>query len=206
MLSETLLDASRDLASKLSELLVSPTNGELTRIRVSHLACSVSLEHGHATRMLLVASLVPSGLVVLRAQYEAVVRAVWAMYAATEAQVEKLGATLDVQAEQAAKNLPQVSDMLTALAVTAPPAPYQALANFKDSSWKALSSYAHAGLHPLQRHEAGHPLQLVEQVLKNSNGLSIVAGMQAAVLTGSRELVRKVGALQVTHHTCLPSR
>lgn len=206
MVNEGILEASEDLASKLAEALLAPRYDDSTRNRVSHLACSVSLEHGQASRMLLAAGLVPSGLVVLRAQYEAVVRAVWTLYAAPDAQVEKLGTALGLEAEQAAKNLPQVSDMMTAISIKAPPAPYQALSNFKESSWKALNSYAHAGIHPLQRHESGHPVLLVEQILKNSNGLSVIAGMQAAVLTGSQELVRRIGALQTTHHSCLPSK
>jgi hypothetical protein len=206
MLNEQLLHDSDDLASSLAEVLLAPKYDASTRIRVSHLACSVSLEHSHAARLLLAQSLVPSGLVVLRAQYEALVRAVWTLYAASDAHVEKLSATLDVEAEQAAKNLPLVQDMMTALSTKAPPQALHVLANFKDSSWKALNSYAHAGIHPIQRYEAGHPLELVEQVLKNSNGLAVVAGMQAAVLTGNQELVRRVGLLQASHHACLPAK
>src|SRR6185369_2871796 len=102
------------------------------------------------------------------------------------------------ESEQHAKNLPSVAEMMGALSTKAPPPAYQALANFKESSWKALNSFVHAGIHPLQRQDAGYPVQLVEQILRNCNGLAVVTGMQAAVLTGSQQLVREVGALQRT--------
>src|SRR5438045_5742469 len=109
---EELSRASEDLASTLQALLREPTHNDSIRIRVSHLACGLSLEHSVAARQLLVHALIPSALVVLRAQYEALVRAVWTLYAATDTQIEKLAAALDVDSDQAAKNLPQVRDMI----------------------------------------------------------------------------------------------
>jgi len=128
------------------------------------------------------------------------------LYAATDAQIEKLAAALDVDSDQAAKNLLQVRDMIVSMEKKAPPQAYQTLANFKDASWNALNSYVHAGIHPLQRRTEGYPIQLVEQMLKNSNGLALIAGMQTAVLTGNQQVVRRIGALQESHHSCLPSR
>ncbi len=206
MLDDQLLRDSDDLVTALAEVFTLPKFDESPRHQISHLACRVSFEHGHAARLLLASGLVPSGLVVLRAQYEALVRAVWALYGATDSHIEKLTAGLDVNSEQSAKNLPQVQDMMGTLATKAPPQAYQVLLNFKDNSWKALNSYVHAGIHPLQRHESGYPLELVHQVLKNSNGLALVAAMQGAVLTGNQQAVRHVGTFQETHRTCLPAR
>ena len=93
---------------------------------------------------------------------------------------------------------------MVALSTKAPYPAYQALANFKENSWKALNSFVHAGIHPIQRQESGYPVQLVEQILRNCNGLAVVVGMQAAVLTGSQRLVKQVGAMQTTHAKCLP--
>ncbi len=203
-LGQRILAASEDLAALLAAVLTAPVYDDSQRIRVSHLASSVSLEHSHACRTLLAVGMVPSGLVVHRAQYEAAVRAVWSFYAASEPHVGKLGATLAVEAEQEAKNLPLVAEMMVALSTKAPYPVYQALANFKENSWKALNSFVHAGIHPIQRQESGYPVQLVEQILRNCNGLAVVAGMQAAVLTGSQRLVKQVGAMQTTHAKCLP--
>ena len=188
----------------MAAVLAAPLYDDSQRMRVSHLASSVALEHGTACRSLLAVGLVPSGLVVHRAQYEATVRAVWTLYAASELHIGKLGATLAIEAEQGAKNLPLVAEMMAALATKAPAPAYQALANFKENSWRALNSFAHAGIHPLHRQESGYPVQLAEQTLRNCNGLAVVAGMQAAVLTGRQHLVTQVGALQKTHRQCLP--
>jgi hypothetical protein len=203
-IAENILAASEDLAAQLTAVLEAPLYDDSQRMRVSHLASSVALEHSAACRTLLTVGLVPSSLVVHRAQYEATVRAVWVFYAASELQVGKLGATLAAEAEQEAKNLPLVAEMMTALATKAPPPAYEALANFKENSWRALNSFVHAGIHPLQRQESGYPVQLAEQILRNCNGLAVVAGMQAAVLTGRQHLVSQVGALQTTHRQCLP--
>ncbi len=203
-IDQRILAASEDLAERLAAVLMAPAYDDSQRIRVSHLASSVALEHGNACRMLLAVGMVPSGLVVHRAQYEATVRAVWVLYAASETHVRKLATTLAVEAEQEAKNLPLVAEMMVVLSTKAPPPAYQALANFKENSWKALNSFVHAGIHSLQRQKSGYPVQLVEQILRNCNGLAVVAGMQAAVLTGNQQLVRQVGALQTTHGECLP--
>ena len=45
------------------------------------------------------------------------------------------------------------------------------LTEFRDVQWKALNSYVHAGIHALQRHGSGYPVQLIEQINKSSNGL-----------------------------------
>lgn len=47
-----------------------------------------------------------SAAAVLRLQYEAVLRAAWLLFAASPVQAEKLTRSLDVEAEQAAKNVP----------------------------------------------------------------------------------------------------
>jgi hypothetical protein len=204
-IDQRILAESEDLAARLAAALVIPLFDDSQRIRVSHLASSVALEHSKACRTLLANGFVPSGLVVHRAQYEAAVRAVWVLYAASELQVEKLAATLGVETEQEAKNLPLVADMMAELSSKAPSLAYQTLANFKDSSWKVLNSFVHAGIHPLQRQQSGYPVRLVEQILRNCNGLAVVAGMQAAMLTGNQTLVSEVVALQKTHRECLPS-
>lgn len=203
-IDQRILEASEDLAARLAEVLGVPLYDDSQRTRVSHLASSVAFEHSNACRALLTVGLVPSGLVVHRAQYEATVRAVWSLYAASELQVEKLGATFGIEAEQDAKNLPLVAEMMMALSTKAPPPAYVALANFKENSWRALNSFVHAGIHPLHRQESGYPVPLVEQILRNCNGLAIVGGMQAAVLTGRQHLVGQVGALQTSHRQCLP--
>jgi hypothetical protein len=67
--------------------------------------CSISLGHGRAVRMLLV-EVPPSATALLRSQFEALVRAVWARHAAKESELARLLAPLTQESQQAAKKLP----------------------------------------------------------------------------------------------------
>jgi hypothetical protein len=125
-------------------------------------------------------------------------------YAASEAEVSKLTASLDLESEQAAKNIAQAQHMLEALAKSGPKEAHAALARFKDNSWKALNSYAHAGIHPLRRHADGYPEPLMHSILCNANGLAVMSAMQAAVLSGAQPLQREVLRLAANHPTCMP--
>jgi len=206
MLDSPVFKQSDALEAELRQVFGVPRYDDTPRSHVSHLACSLSIEHWIATRRLLKAGLLPSGLVVHRAQYEAVVRGIWALYAASDAQVEKLTSVLSTESEQASKNLPQVSEMLVALAVKAPSEPVEMLGKFKEASWKALNSYVHAGIHPLQRHSNGYPVPLIEGMTRNANALAVIAAIQAAVLTGSRDVIASVYSLQYGFIDCLPAR
>ena len=174
------------------------------RVRVSALACSMSLEHWDATRLLLMSELLPSALVVHRSQFEALVRSIWILYAATDESISKLAVELTLESEQAAKNLPSVLVMMEAIRAKAPPQAHDVLVRFKDNSWKALNSYAHAGIHPLRRHEQGYPISLITNVFKNTNGLAMVSGMQAVVLAGQQPMQKQILQLASQYPNCLP--
>lgn len=185
-------ERSDALAEAIITVVAHPLFDDSPRIVVSDLLCSLALEHAHSTRLLLSQGLLPSALVVHRAQFEAVVRAVWTLYAASDGQVEKLATELTVDAEQAAKNLPSMTLMMEALAKKAPVNAYTPLHDFKTNNWPALNSYAHAGIHPIARHLEGYPVPLILGVLGNCNGMMVVTAMQSAVLTGIPNLQRRV--------------
>lgn len=175
------------------------------RMQISDVACSLSLEHWHAMRALLELGLLPSALVIHRAQFEALVRSVWLAYAARDEDLAKLTATLSIESEQAAKNMPTTDGMMKHLKEKAPEQAYAALSRFKENSWKALNSYAHAGLHPLRRHEDGYPLALMHNVLCNANGLGVVSCMQAVVLCGAQPLQKQVLEIGSRYPDVMPS-
>ncbi len=129
-----------------------PLVNDTERVQMSDVACSLSIEHWHSVRALLQGALLPSALVVHRAQYESITRSVWLAYAATDENVAKFTAELNLDSEQAAKNTPLVEKMLQQIEVKAPRPASEALARFREHNWKALNSYAHAGIHPLRRH------------------------------------------------------
>lgn len=143
--------------------------------RAAHLA----LEHGVAVRILFGAGASNAACALLRSQYEAALRGAWALYAASNEKVDKLNRPLDLDSEQAAKNLDGPERMLDALKARAgfnqqllglviP------LVEIRETQWKAMNSFVHGGIHPLQRTE-GFPMQLAVQVVRNSNGISHIA-------------------------------
>ncbi|HEX7763604.1 MAG TPA: hypothetical protein VF433_08330 [Cellvibrio sp.] len=137
------------LAEKIQVLIDMPLLNESARIITSDVACSLSFEHWHSVRALLECGLLSSSIVIHRAQFESLVRAVWITYSASEDQIDKLSTDLNLESEQAAKNLPQVAEMIASIGKSGPREAFNALSRFKDNSWKALNSYVHAGIHPI---------------------------------------------------------
>ncbi|MCX7557718.1 hypothetical protein OS187_12980 [Xanthomonadaceae bacterium JHOS43] len=166
----------------------------------------MSIEHSAAFRSLAENRMFASSFVVLRAQFETTLRAVWALYAATDNHISRISARLAEDTEQAAKNLPQVQDMLAAIAgIPNAKVPHDALSEFKGSAWRALNSYTHGGIHPLSRMADGYPLELIFANVKISNALAIVAAMQFCVLTGINGLQKQLIPLNERFHDCLPA-
>lgn len=196
-------DDSERLVAELLQIIDLPTI-DSERVRISDTACSLALEHWHSIRALLAMAMLPSALVIHRAQFEALVRSVWLAYAAREEDLAKLTATLDLESEHAAKNMPTVNEMMQHVQKTAPAPAFDALERFKQHSWKALNSYAHAGIHPLRRHAEGYPSALIHSVLCNANGLGVVACMQAVVLSDEQPLQRQILDIAAKYPGCMP--
>lgn len=200
---DNLFEESERLVVELLQLIDMPILAG-DRVQVSDIACSLSLEHWHSVRALLELGLLPSGLVVHRSQFEALVRSIWLAYAAGEGDLAKLNASLDLESEQAAKNIPTVNVMMQHIQEKAPAPATAALALFKENNWKALNSYTHAGIHPLRRHADGYPESLILGVLCNANGLGVMSCMQAVVLSGQQPLQQQVLAVAAKYPNCTP--
>jgi hypothetical protein len=146
-----------------------------------------------------------SGFVVLRAQYEAVVRAVWALYSASDEHIARISGELNLHNEKDAKSLPQAWEMLASLSsIQIAKVPFNALTEFRDSAWQALNSYVHAGIHPLSRMTGGYPMDLVINNVKVSNALAMLAAMQFCILTGIDGLQKQLSPLHEKFNDCLP--
>ncbi|GLK90006.1 DUF6988 family protein [Pseudomonas turukhanskensis] len=203
-MNKTIFEKSAEMGEELAEYFTLGLYDDSKRIITSGVACSMSLEHWTATLTMLELGLLPSAAVVHRSQFEALLRSVWLLYAASEEQLNKLSEKLTLVTEQGAKNLPQTADMMTALSKTGPVEAYAALNRFKENSWKALNSYAHAGIHPLSRHAEGYPVQLIADLVRNANGLAVMAAMQAVVLSGDQPLQKEVLGVASRHLDCMP--
>lgn len=167
-------------------------------------ACMLSLEHGQVLRASFALDAPRSGSALLRLQYEAVLRAAWLLFAANSGQVAKLAATLDLEAEQAAKNLPGYSDMLSAVVKAVPAGLSAPLAEFNQYSRHALNSFVHGGIHALHRTRHGFPLELGLYVIRHSNGVAHFAFRLLASLSGSQQHMDRITGLYRDFGDCLP--
>ncbi len=181
-----------------------PYDGTPRSIACFSAAC-VALEHGRAVRGLLLEDYPTSALSLTRLQHEALTRAVWILYAASESAVEKLTTPLSREAETAAGKPPMMATMLKELDGKAPAPALDSLRAFKDNNSAALNSFVHGGIHALQRHATGYPPELVLGALRNANGLMLMTAMLLAILAGRQDLVHTVGMLQVKYASDLPT-
>ncbi|PKQ73931.1 hypothetical protein AOX56_21275 [Aeromonas sobria] len=166
--------------------------------------CSISFEHAESAKMLISAGNLTSATGLVRLQYEALVRAMWLLYAATDIDVLKLTSELTQETAHKANRLPMLSEMLDKLQGKAPQEPLNMLREFKEYSWRPLSSFIHGGIHAIDRHSKGYPLPLLEQMVRISNGVSLMVGMLLVILHGGGEQVGKIPRIQREFADCLP--
>lgn len=165
----------------------------------------VSMEHGTALQALIGLGLMPSAFALKRLQFEAVTRSVWMMWAAKDSDVYRIQAPLTLDSEKDASKLAGVTKMLADIAAHAPSGPAQMLVQFKKTSLDSLNSFVHGGIHVLARQAEGYPLQLVEQVVRNSNGLQTMAGMLLAMYGTNPDAAREMSKIQPLFADCLPT-
>jgi hypothetical protein len=164
----------------------------------------VSLEHGRALRRLVGEDLFTSSVSLMRSQFEALTRAAWAVWGATDAEVTRMQAPLTVMTEKDARKLTGLSEMLLMLQGKAPAGLVEMLNVFRDTSLSALNSFVHGGIHVVTRHAVGYPENLVRQVVRNSNGLVTMAGMLLALYGNDNEARARMSKMQPQFADCLP--
>ena len=114
---DRILQRSNALESAIIDLLGADgyrVYDDSTRIAASFAACSVSLEHAQGLRRLIREGLPTSGVSLMRLQHEALMRAVWLLYAASDEAVKKLVTPLTPAAVKVANKLPMLAEMLGA--------------------------------------------------------------------------------------------
>jgi len=173
-------------------ILRHPLYDNSDRIRVAKIMCSVSLEHAESFKILLASRNFTSAISLLRLQFECLVRGMWVLYAASETALGKLTAELNEDSQKRANNLPMLSEMIGQLEKKAPQNAIDPILEFKEYSWKPLSSYVHGGLHAIDRHSKGYPIQILEQALKASNGVNGLVAVFGSILTGQPQLTKEV--------------
>lgn len=200
-----LLQRSAELERALLEVFMLPPANDTARVVASRIMCGVSFEHAESAKILTAATNFTSALGVVRLQYEALLRAFWLLFCASDAVSSKLLKEFSHESMGAGEKLPMQADMMTSLEGKAPASAMLALRSFQSHSWKPLSSYVHGGAHALQRHSNGYPVVLLEQVVKASNGLSTMAANLVLVIAGDEAQRGRMLNLQMQYSDCLPS-
>ncbi len=201
------LNRAEKLFNELSDIVDYPLFEETPRAKLSVTLAASSMQFAAAVRILCAEGLLLGASATLRSQFESLVRCVWAFHRATESQVEKLTADLNSETQQASKNIPLAHDMMIELEK------FPKLANllvslkeFKESSWPALNSFVHSGIHAVHWTKNEAPPQLVDQVFRISNALSLLAYQNVGILTGRPEIQSKIIAVTACYSSCLPIR
>jgi len=199
-----LLSRSSELEKILLPLLKAGLYDNTDRLSVSRTVCGISLEYANSTRVLIEVGNFTSAIGLMRLQYEAIVRAVWLLYAASDIAVSKLAVQLTDESEQKAANMPMLSEMLIQINKKAPKQASQMLHAIKDVSGKAMNSFVHCGIHAVNRHDSGFPLHLIVQIMQTSNALSTMCGMVLGILSGDDNASNRIRKIQLEFKDCLP--
>ncbi|URI07966.1 hypothetical protein MW290_05115 [Aquincola tertiaricarbonis] len=176
------------------------------RATVTMDALLLSSQHAAALRLTLAAGLGASAIGLLRMQYEAVLRAVWALFAADASDVAALAAPLTTGTLKAAKSLGLAAELLTAIEKSqAPEDLKRSLREFRASSWDVLNSYIHAGIHPLRRADGNAVHELVV-ALKMSNGLAAITSALMVIVGQRPKRQVDINVVSTNSTDCLPQR
>lgn len=191
-----------EISKKLNKLLIAD---EFVRVDLACTLASISIEHSGSLKVLFAHDLNTSALAVFRCQFEALVRAFWIAYVATDQQVEMFSSELNLENVEKSEKLPMLSKMLEELEKAKCPAHSVVLQlqKFKSYSWKALNSYTHAGLHATSRNKNGFPTLLAETAIKQSNNLLLIALQMFIVFSITPEQQKIIPALANKYQNCL---
>ncbi|SDR89489.1 hypothetical protein SAMN05216198_0706 [Halopseudomonas litoralis] len=201
---DQLLARSALLEDRLASFLSLPLFESTSRLRASRSLASLGFEHAQSVKYLVAAGLCTSAAALLRIQYESLVRALWTFYVATDEQTELILQELTEQSAKKASKIPMLSQMLVEIEEKAPHAPVAHLKEFKHYSWRPLSSFVHGGIHAVNRHGKGFPLELILMEVRHSNGLLGIAGNLLLILAGVPPEAGEMAGIYAEFKDCFP--
>ncbi|SDG67641.1 hypothetical protein SAMN05216603_1031 [Pseudomonas benzenivorans] len=199
------LRRAEEFFEHLSNIVDHPLYDDSVRVNLSATLAVSSMQFAAAVRVLCAEGLMLGASTTLRSQFEALVRCVWVLHRATDQQVEKLSADLNHETQQASKNIPQVNEMLAELKkIPQLTNLLVSLNEFKESSWLPLNSFVHSGIHAIHWTKNEAPPQLIDQIFRISNGLSLLAFQSIGILTGRQGIQSEIISVIARYSSCLP--
>lgn len=202
----TLLARSVEVESALTQFFALPPCYPSERLLLTRALCGIVFEHAESVKVLTSLGNFTSAAGLVRLQYETLVRALWIFYTASDEAVGSLRSELTPENAKKADKLPMLSEMLKHLEGKCPKILTDQLLEFKEYSWKPLSSYVHGGLHAIHRHTKGYPLELLIQTVKTSNGVLFMSGTLMAILSGDLRQQSIIEKFYNDYADCMPPK
>jgi len=195
---------SEEFEGELFQLLESSSFVSNNKSTAVLAMCDIAQEHATSLRELTRIRLLTSAMGMLRLQYEAVVKSIWLLYAASDSAIEKLIAPLTPESEQTANNsLPSFANMMKEIEKKGAPGVYRHLSGFRDYSWRPLNSFVHSGIHAVNRNKGGYPIALLYSAIRQSNNLTHMSAIALACLLENDELTMSVALIYKKYADCL---
>ena len=188
----------------LAEILGESVGTTTHRSMLALGTASTALEHGIAILSTVQGGQLASASVLLRAQFEAVTRALWLNFCADDGWIERYFNAVKANPSSDTNISPAMDEMLSELSSNAPPRIAAMLQPLKQAAWGPLNSYVHSGIHAVLHQHVDMTADFADSTIRTSNGLAGMAAMLLAVSSGDEELVHAVAQIQLDHLDCLP--
>ena len=189
-----------DIREHLDGVKINATHrGDLTAV-----LCGMTFEHAESILILIHQENASSALALVRVQFEALMRAFWMHFAATDERVERCVAPLAPDITKEPDLFPTVTEMLKHIDGKAPPTVVHSLSAYMSMAWNAMNSYTHGSLRPMIRFRNGYAPELLSQTIQNANGVQLFAAMLLAQMTNNPEVVGGVVEISRRHAHVLP--
>ncbi len=178
MEAKALFELSLEMISELQNEIY---NSEIidcgSRLDLVEQCINISIKHGVGVSNLLAIGLPVQAMVLLRAQYEAVVRAYWLLFIASNYQISKLNFSWTFEEQFKNDTCPKLSEMLEKLIKADLPAKLviQHLSDFKKYHLKQLNSFVHTGKQSFTRDIMGFKCEILLTLMRQSNNLITIA-------------------------------
>jgi hypothetical protein len=202
---DTLLTKSNSLMNEIGPIISLDPHQRNKRWSGSWVMCDVSLEHAHSLQNLMGIGNYTSAISMLRLQFDALTRSVWLLWGAEDNKVDRIMQELTIDTANADNGLPSHVDMIKEIDGKAPAEATRMLSEFRDVTWKASCSYVHSGIHAMKRHGEGYPVQLLRQIVTNSNGLVMLSAVHLASMSGNAHVLSDITRIRDSYRDVLPN-
>jgi len=203
---EELLGIAASMGAALDDCLEGLEHDGSLRSVLSASLATVTIEHGRSVLVLTEIDHLVSATALLRVQLESTVRGIWFLFGAKDEWMERYVSHRG-NGQGVAKDpnfTPGMDEMIREISESAPQEIGRMLSGFKSGAWAPLNSYIHSGIHSIYHALKGHHEPYAIQTLRNSCGLTGMAAMLIAVLSGDPEVTAEVKGIQLAHQRCLP--